>query len=143
MRLLTNPPTPESDKNHSLFWSLPLITYFFGSISWQTTHHIVYWLLGVLIGAKCWLTLALVPILLEQPFKVKKNSLWLSPVATDIEPRSLTAVHHSVSIDTELVIYHLHLLGGLDGDGAWGYAMEVVVIDHQLVCMHNLKSWRS
>ena len=64
----------------------------------------------------------------------------MAPVAADIEPGPLTALHHLDSVDTELVVDHLHHLGSLDGDGAGGDAVEVVISDDQLVRVDDLQS---
>ena len=61
------------------------------------------------------------------------------PVTTDVKPGPLAAPHHLDGVDGELVVDHLHLLGGLDNDGARRDAVEVVVGDDQLVGVHNLQ----
>ena len=43
-------------------------------------------------------------------------------------------------VEAELVVDHLHLLGRLDGDGARGDAVEVVVLDDESVSLRDLEA---
>ena len=61
------------------------------------------------------------------------------PVTTDVKSVPLTATDHLDGVDGELVVDHLHLLGGLDDDGAGRDPVEVVVGDDELVCVHDLQ----
>ena len=68
---------------------------------------------------------------------MRLHKFW--PVTTNVESWPLTAPDHLDGVDTELVVDDLHLLGGLDDDGAGGDAVEVVVGDDQLVRVNNLQ----
>ena len=74
----------------------------------------------------------------EDTFRTSRDSH--QPVTANIETGPFRAVNHFDGINVKLVVHHLHLLGILDIDRAWGDSVEDALTDGELVSLTDAEA---